>query len=263
MTLLLNNHPIDNHQFSEDILHDGLCIYEVCRVFRGKVIFLSDNLSRLSNSIKKSGVDINPSTLHVEEKLNKLIAIEHIKEGNIKYVLRITPSGVDEYIYQIPHSYPTEEAYENGVPTLTYRAIRKNAEIKYINPELRSAADRLIHEKGVYEILLVDNDDCITEGSRSNVFFLKDNTLYTSPLPYVLPGTSRKRVLSLCEKHQIPVIQERIPLQALPGFQAAFLTGTSPLVLPISRVDDQHFNPHHPLLKQVMELYVNLLSEHV
>ena len=178
-------------------------------------------------------------------------------------MLRITPSGVDEYIYQIPHSYPTEEAYENGVPTLTYRAIRKNAEIKYINPELRSAADRLIHEKGVYEILLVDNDDCITEGSRSNVFFLKDNTLYTSPLPYVLPGTSRKRVLSLCEKHQIPVIQERIPLQALPGFQAAFLTGTSPLVLPISRVDDQHFNPHHPLLKQVMELYVNLLSEHV
>lgn len=50
--MLFNNKPIDNKEYSEDILNEGLSIYEVCRVFRGKVIFLNDNLLRLDNSIK-------------------------------------------------------------------------------------------------------------------------------------------------------------------------------------------------------------------
>ena len=54
--MLFNNKPIDNKEYSEDILNEGLSIYEVCRVFRGKVIFLNDNLLRLDNSMKKSNI---------------------------------------------------------------------------------------------------------------------------------------------------------------------------------------------------------------
>ena len=43
--MLFNNKPIDNKEYSEDILNEGLSIYEVCRVFRGKVIFLNDILN--------------------------------------------------------------------------------------------------------------------------------------------------------------------------------------------------------------------------
>ena len=82
--MLFNNQPIDNKEYSEDILNHGLSIYEVCRVFRGNVIFLNDNLLRLDNSIKKSGLDIDLTTLRMEEKLKRLIELEHIKEGNIK-----------------------------------------------------------------------------------------------------------------------------------------------------------------------------------
>ena len=145
--ILFNNQPISNNKFSEEILNHGLSIYEVCRVFRGKVIFLDDNLSRLANSIKKSGVHLDFSTLGVENKLNRLIQLEHIKEGNIKYVLRLTPSGVDEYVYQIPHSYPPEEAYEQGVDTVTLRAMRENAEVKYITSNLRETTNAIIKEK--------------------------------------------------------------------------------------------------------------------
>ena len=30
--MLFNNKPIDNKEYSEDILNEGLSIYEVCRV---------------------------------------------------------------------------------------------------------------------------------------------------------------------------------------------------------------------------------------
>ena len=82
--MLFNNKPIDNKEYSEDILNEGLSIYEVCRVFRGKVIFLNDNLLRLDNSIKKSNIAIDLNSLHVADQLNRLIQLENIKEGNIK-----------------------------------------------------------------------------------------------------------------------------------------------------------------------------------
>ena len=130
--MLFNNKPIDNKEYSEDILNEGLSIYEVCRVFRGKVIFLNDNLLRLDNSIKKSNIAIDLNSLHVAEQLNRLIQLENIKEGNIKYVLRVTPTGIEQYVYQIKHSYPSEEAYQHGVDTVTCHAVRENAEVKYV-----------------------------------------------------------------------------------------------------------------------------------
>ena len=84
--MLFNNKPIDNKEYSEDILNEGLSIYEVCRVFRGKVIFLNDNILRLDNSIKKSNLAIDLNSLHVADQLNRLIQLENIKEGNIKVV---------------------------------------------------------------------------------------------------------------------------------------------------------------------------------
>lgn len=260
LMILCDNTPIDSNTFSEEILHEGLSLYEVCRVFQGKVIFLDDNIARLQNSIQKSHLNIRVPDLCMEEKLEHLIHLEHICEGNIKYVLHVTPQGIHEYIYQIPHSYPTEKDYRQGVDTITCRAVRNNAEVKYLNPPLRQMTDRLIREQGIYEVLLIDQENKITEGSRSNVFFIKDNFLYTAPLPHVLPGTSRKRVLEICHRQQIPVVEERVSYSDLNCFEAAFLTGTSPLVLPIRRTDDIMFNPTHPLLRQIMQAYFALLT---
>lgn len=109
--ILKNNTITDISDFSEKIFENGLSIYEVIRVYNGHTIFLSDNLQRLDNSIKKSNIDIHVCNLHIENKLNELIRLEQMKEGNIKYVLHFTTDKTDEYIYQIPHCYPTEKDY--------------------------------------------------------------------------------------------------------------------------------------------------------
>lgn len=52
--ILQNNTVKTTDGFSETIFDNGLSIYEVIRVFHGHPIFLSDNLMRLDNSLKKS-----------------------------------------------------------------------------------------------------------------------------------------------------------------------------------------------------------------
>lgn len=258
--ILQNNQWIENPHFSEKIFEEGLSIYEVIRIFNGHPIFLKDNLLRLDNSLKKSNIGINLQTLNIPDKLKRFIELENITEGNLKYVLHFTTGKTDEYIFQIPHTYPTASDYEKGVPTLTYEAIRENPGVKYINPKLRAETNRLIKENQVYEVLLVDREGYITEGSRSNVFFIRKQVLYTSPLEYVLPGTSRKRVFDICKEHQIPVVEKRIARNSIQEYEAAFLTGTSPLILPIHRIDRISYRTDSPFLRQLMRYYFALLE---
>lgn len=258
--VLVNNCADNNPDFSEAIFSEGLNIYEVVRVFHGHPIFLKDNILRLDNSLEKSNIPIRAESLQLPDKLQRYIELEHITEGNLKYVLHFQTEIPDEYIFQIPHAYPTEKDYRTGVPVMTYEAMRENPGVKYINPELRALADRLMKEHRVYEVLLVDREGYITEGSRSNVFFIRKDTLYTSPLEYVLPGTSRKRVFDICKRENIRIVEQRIECNTLEKYDVAFLTGTSPLILPIARVDGVDYHPDNTLLRKLMEHYFALLE---
>lgn len=259
--ILVNGNFEEGTHFSEKVFESGLSIYEVVRIFKGKPIFLKDNLVRLSNSLKKSNIGLDVESLNIPLKLERFIALAKMQEGNLKYVLHFTTCQTDEYVFQIPHAYPTEENYRNGVPVVTYAAERENPEVKYINTELRIQTNRLIRECGVYEVLLVDKDGYITEGSRSNVFFIAGDTLYTSPGEYVLPGTSRKRVFDICNKHGIRVVERRIESKRVDRYEAVFLTGTSPLILPICQIDGKQFDASNPLLQKLMEWYFALLAD--
>lgn len=260
MNLLLNNTEIEVSDFSDKIFGSGLSIYEVIRVFNHKPIFLNDNLMRLSNSIKKSNLDIEVSNLDIKNKLQRFIALENISEGNLKYVLHIVSDRTDEYLYQIPHSYPSEENYQNGVKTITLHAVRENPEVKYVNESLRELTNKLIRENQVYEILLIDNEEYITEGSRSNVFFIQGNTLYTASVQHVLPGTCRKRVIDICKDNGIALKEERTAYSSVQKYDAAFITGTSPLILPIRQIDNFMFNTNNQLLRRLMNIYFALLK---
>lgn len=258
--ILVNNQVLDTISFSEKMLAEGLCIYEVIRIFNGAPIFLNDNLLRLDNSLKKSNIPIDPSVLHIPDKIRHLIQLEHIEEGNIKYLLHFTNGQTDEYLYSIPHTYPAARDYRQGVDTVTCQAIRKNPEVKYLNPALREQTDELIRKCRVYEVILTDAEGYITEGSRSNIFFIKENIVYTAPVQYVLPGTSRKRVIDICKKQGIPVKETRIALPALPEYEAAFITGTSPLVLPIRKINHYSFDVQNITLRTIMSSYFTLLE---
>jgi branched-chain amino acid aminotransferase len=261
MNVLYNGHlSREENEFPGTRFRDGISLYEVFRILNGHVLFLEDNIARLGNSICKSGWTGIAMPAGIAGRLERLIRENGIVEGNIKYVLHAAGHGVDEYIYQIPHDYPTEKNYQDGVDVISLHASRDNAEVKYLHAGLRERTDQIIRAQGVYEVLLVDKHEYFTEGSRSNVFFIREDTLYTAPLPHVLPGTTRKRVIEICREEGIPVVEQRVALADARHVQAAFLTGTSPLVLPIRRMDEVRWNPRNPLLRRVMTRYFSLLS---
>jgi branched-chain amino acid aminotransferase len=114
---------------------------------------------------------------------------------------------------------------------------------------------QLKEQEDIDEILLVGNDSTITEGSKSNIFFIKQNQLFTAKKNTVLPGITRQKIIELCHKHNIPCHESVIKLSELKNMEAAFITGTSPMVMPVRRIDDVEMEINHPLIKTSMELY--------
>ena len=87
------------------------------------------------------------------------------------------------------------------------------------------------------EVLLLDAEGCITEGTQTNLFVVDAHgTLCTAPEGAVLGGTVRRLVLELCAREGIPVSLRAPALADAGSWAGAFLTSTSRLVLPLDEL---------------------------
>lgn len=238
-------------------------IYEVLRLIDGVALFLEDHFDRLLSSARISGIQLNMQLSEFSRAIEELITTNKQDTGNIKFLL-ITTNNINHWSLSfIPHSYPSDKDYQLGVPAGLLYAERVNPEAKVIQRSVREKADQKIADKKLFEVLLVDRNGLITEGSRSNVFFVKENRFYTAPATMVLSGVTRKKVLECLNELKYPVIEQAVPDKEIGNYEAAFLTGTSPKVLPISNIDALNFKPEHPMVKALMDFYNKKIDEYI
>lgn len=252
---LHNSKLKDVRKFRADNFMEGLSFYEVIRVIDTKPIFLEKHLLRLQNSASHVGQYIWLKQEEIIDKINLVIKKNGVSEGNIKIAFHIHDNNRNFYCYFVHHKYPEKQEYKNGVRTIIYNAERSKPNAKVYNHKLRTYTNTIIEEPDIFEVILMDNLNNITEGSRSNLFFIRGEQLVTSPDSEILNGIVRGKLIEICEKMGIPVLKEKIAYKTLSEFDAAFLTGTSPQVLPIRKMDSISFNVDHHLLKQLLEAY--------
>ena len=89
-------------------------------------------------------------------------------------------------------------------------------------------------ESNAAEVLYTDRN-WVRECSRSNVFYVKENCVYT-PKSKILAGVTRKRILQLTG-YQIRVIDFKI--EDLLSADEVFITSTTKGVLPIVKIDSK------------------------
>ena len=252
---LQNNKLKDAAKFRVENFRVGLSLYEVIRIIDTKAIFVEQHLLRLVNSAKQVGQYIWLDRDELIEKINLVIKKNGVSEGNIKIVFNIHDNNRNFYCYFVHHKYPTTQEYKNGVRTVIYNAERSKPKAKVYNHKLRTYTNTIIEDPEIFEVILMDNLNNITEGSRSNLFLIKGEQLVTSPDDEVLNGIVRTKVIEICEKMGIPVLKEKIAYKTLSDFDSAFLTGTSRQILPVREMDSISFKVDHHLLKQLLEAY--------
>ncbi|MGL4730119.1 MAG: aminotransferase class IV [Clostridium sp.] len=232
---ILYNGVITHKEKYENIKSRSLKqIYEVIRIINGKPLFLKEHIERLINSIEIMNLNIIIDKKVIKKEMEELINKNKVIEGNIKIIL----DKENRYMFFIPHNYPSEDMYNDGVDTILYFGERENPNAKVINNDFRKIVNEKINESNVYEAILVDKNGFITEGSRSNIFLVVDGEVITSPTKSVLPGITRMKIIECCEKIGLKIREENFNYQNISTIEGAFISGTSPKVLPIRKIDN-------------------------
>ena len=269
-----NDNRIDKAVIADGVLTDmsvlepilareRLEIYEVIRLSDGKPLFVTEHYERMSKSVASIGKELLLSFEEFVQQIDRVAKANNMDEGNLRIEQYREPSDTVEHIniYPIAYRYPTQKMYDEGVSVVFMQAERDNPQVKIYNAHFRQQADDLIAETGAEEVLLVNRQGEITEGSRSNVFFIKGDAVIAAPQHTVLQGITRMKVLQIFDEDGIRYLEEPVMAENIDIYDAAFLTGTSKEVLPIANIENKYFDVNHPILRHLMKRYHEMARE--
>lgn len=260
---VMNNKIISKEEIELYLNEESAKIYEVIRVIEGRPIFLKEHFDRMNESIRLSGTKGSLNYDDFKSSTELLIKENLFKNQNIRvsYYFKNEPVTL---FYFIESYYPSKEEFNGGIHTVTVKIERENPNIKSFQKDFKDKVTKAMEENNAFEAILINNDDTVSEGSRSNIFFVKNNKLITSPDGAVLLGVTRNKVISVCEENSIEVEKRTIDFRELNNFDGAFITGTSNDVLPIKTIDEMVYNSsENEVVKRVSGLYLGEVRKEV
>lgn len=250
--LLLNGRVIKTKKYN--YTKNEKTIYEVIRVINGTPLFLKDHWLRFKSSLELAGLSYDFDLNMIERLMANLISVNNLEGVNLRVELVPDNDMYDIVIFMTKTAIPTTEMLTQGVVVKTYKGKRKDPKVK---SEKESYKDILktSNFKGIYELLFVDENNRILEGSRTNVFFVKKDKIYTAPTGSVLSGITRKYIFEICKKEFISITEKHISMKELEEVESVFLTGTSIGVLKVAKIDEMEFDLENSIVSLLADNY--------
>lgn len=245
-------------------------IYEVISVYDNQLFALTGHLQRMQGGLDEIGIVFDADTL--ADVARQAVARAVLPAGEGCVYLQVT-RGVAPRAHRFPatatptviaYAYPFSlKGFQDKLATVIVSPDERwhKCHIKSTSLVANVIANQAAHGVGADENVMA-RDGLITEGSHTNVFFIRNGVVYTHPLgPYILPGITRALVLELCKTEGIPVQEDAVCLAELNTVDEAFLTGTTTQILGIGRMmrDDETLfsvSSSGPVTQRLQEAFV-------
>ncbi len=238
------------YPFEERGLQFGDGIYEVIRVYKGKYYLIEEHLDRLFRSAAAVKINVPYNREELSHQLDELLKRNKIDE-DAKVYLQITrgsaprehafplntPANLYAYVQDLPRKI---NLMKEGVTAISQPDVRWDwCYIKSLNLLPNVIAKQEAEEKGSFEAVL-HKDGEVTECSSSNVYLVKDGSVYTHPAKKnILHGCVRMRVEHFCKEKSIPFVEEAFRIEDFQHADEVFLSSSTAEVMPIIKVDNQ------------------------
>ena len=242
-------------------------VYEVIRIIEGIPLFLEDHYTRMVSSMSAAGRTLEMSEETAATQIRRLVAENVLSNCNAKVTVYEDDGRQNVLMYISKSYYPSAEEYKNGVPTGLIQIERSSPNAKILNKAYKDTVAGKMREGGFFEVLLVNKEGFITEGSRSNAFFILENEIVTAPGEYILKGITRKYVLEACKNTGLEVVERLLGVSELKKIKGAFISGTSIKALPVAAIDERKLDvtensPVVSVLKEYDKIVNLYLKEH-
>lgn len=239
-------------------LHYGLGVFEGIRCYktadaRSSIFQLDPHVRRLFASAHINMLEIPFSQEQVRAAITAILPANDLEEGYIRPLVFIgtgamglNPGSNPIRVAVMGWSwgrYLGDEGVENGIRAKisTFARHHLNAKMTkgktcgdYVNSIL---AKREALLDGYDEAIMLDTQGLVSEATGENLFLVRNERLYTPPLPTVLDGITRSAVLQIARDKGIEAIEVPLTRDELYIADELFLTGTAAEVTPVREVD--------------------------
>ena len=250
----------------------GEGVYEVIPSYNKNLFLFSEHLDRLKSSLEKTFIPFPKALTNLKEVLYQL----HEMNGflNQSFYIQVT-RGVQEF-----RSHHADQMID---PTIFISS--QNLEINpyRLNPERVGLKVRLeedirwsrcdikttglignvlsLHDpsKETVDEIIFHKDGMINEGSRSNIFFVKEKTVYTPSLEQnILPGVTRAFIIKLLKENDISIFEESIPIDFINESDEIWLTSSTKEIQPVDFINERELpkkNTESQIWKRILRLF--------
>jgi branched-chain amino acid aminotransferase len=216
-----------------------------------KLLFIDDHINRLFESAEIIKLKVPWSKNQVRHWAYEtcLANIEYLKNSRVRinFSRGLGPDvPIDCYDQCIPSisiivsklSEHPDEINNLGASVLVVNLERVFPESKNFNflPSIFSL--REAREGGYYDAIFMDRDGFITEATTGNIFFIKNDVLYTTSSK-VLKGVTRKYIIEAAKDSGIKIVEKMFKLSELFMADEVFISGTTKHIVPICKINQK------------------------
>jgi len=241
-------------------------VYEVVLVARGQLIDLAGHMARLERSLTELRF---PAIDHcsVSAVLERLVGENAITEGMVyvqisrgeapRALMPIENPKPSVWAFARPLVLPRTISETKPVTAMTVADLRwGRCDIKTTALVAPTLAQVEARSAGFDQVLFVDEQNNVTEGSASNAWIVRDGVLITrEPGPKVLAGVTRTRLIALARGLQLKVVERAFSADEALEADEAFLSSATALIVPIARLNSVRLTAPGPITTRLFDSY--------
>ncbi len=251
----------------------GDSVYEVTRWYGGYFFDLPAHAGRLRRSLKETRINWQDAD-RIEEISEKLIQHNGLGGDCAIVYLQVTrgvaprnhafpdpPVAPTAYGFAKRHAINTLLCEQGTSLWLTPDPRWNRCDIKSTALLANVMAYQEAHDNGCAEVCFV-REGLVTEGAHSNIFFVKNDTLYTHPeSEKILSGITRNNIVALASGNDIPLIEEAVAEDMLAYMHESFFCNTTGEIVPVLKIGDQVIGEGRPgpMTQKMQVLFRNLI----
>ncbi|TFG78568.1 MAG: hypothetical protein E4H20_12620, partial [Spirochaetales bacterium] len=197
---------------------------------------------RLIQSLEMIGIAHSIVSGSIMAALGRLVEANRLPECNLK-IIAVSRDGrdADWYAFALPAIVPPPDVTRGGVSCMVFEGQRQFPRAKSLSLLLSTVAFRRASAAGSWDALLLNTRGYITEGTRTNIFYVAADVptgfrgpVYTPPAADVLEGITRRTLIQALGATGIGTEERSLAeSEALSGRFALMVTSTSSNVLPV------------------------------
>ena len=259
------------------ILGDG--VWEGIRLHQGHLAFIDQHMKRLYDGAKALDMEIGLSPDALIERIYSTCTANNMHDG--VHIRLMVTRGLKATPYQDPrvttsaativiiaeHKQALGAEKGEGVKLFTSHVRRGYPDVQ--DPKLNTHSKlncifACIQAAKAHadEALMLDPHGFVATCNSTHFFIIRNGEVWTSTGDFCLDGITRRNVIKVCQRHNIPVSERNFSLADVYAADEAFITGTFAGLTPVAEVDGRKIgNGQHPLIAQLEQLYLQLIAQ--